>query len=209
MPAARTNNYPLGDPLEILPAGRVLIEGSQESQPQDLLLVPSKPPQEVGESRRRMGPARRKKRPAVSCCLMRRRHCGAFCGAALWECCFSRRKRRLLPILLGELHHSGKEWQSEAGGCKAFCLSVFLEVGGLGTSASCHSLPHAANDPYVAFYVTPKSEPSWGWKDRRTRTSAPDEPRASRCAAAPCPASRGLAVPAPAMFTTFPHLRSA
>ena len=35
-------------------------------------------------------------------------------------------------ILLGELSHSGTEWQSEAGGDKTFCLSAFLEVMGVG-----------------------------------------------------------------------------
>jgi hypothetical protein len=82
-------------------------------------LVPSKPPQEIGESRRRMGPARRKKRPAVSCCLMRRRHCGAFCGAALWEYCFSRRKKAVVtnptrgakPLWQG-VAPRGRRWQN-------------------------------------------------------------------------------------------------
>ena len=60
----------------------------------------------------------------------------------------------VVRILLGELSHFGKEWHDEAGGGKTFCLSAFLEVGGLGTSASCHSMPPPASIQYATFHAT-------------------------------------------------------
>jgi hypothetical protein len=44
----------------------------------------------------------------------------------------------------GSFRHFGTEWQSEAGGGKTFCLSAFLEVGGVGRFSTCFSLPRPA-----------------------------------------------------------------
>ena len=90
---------------------------------------------------------------ATSCGLPRSSDCVGFCVAFPQEPSFSRRKTRLCVVLLGELSHSCKEWQSEAGGGKTFCLSAFLEVVGLGRFLICQSLPPPATNPYVAFYV--------------------------------------------------------
>lgn len=69
------------------------------------------------------------------------------------------RKQRIGTILLGELGHSGTEWQSEAEGGETFCRLSVLQVVDLGRPQSCHSLPPPADDLYVAFYVTRKSKP--------------------------------------------------
>ena len=56
-------------------------------------------------------------------------------------------------MLLGELWPLGKEWQSEAGGGKTFCLSAFLEVVGLGRFSICHALPSPASIQYATFHA--------------------------------------------------------
>ena len=78
---------------------------------------------------------------------------GPLLGPASGKCAVSPGVFDFVRILVGELRHSGKEWQSEAGGGKTSCLSAFLEVVGLGRFSICHPLPPPATNPYVAFYV--------------------------------------------------------
>ena len=63
-------------------------------------------------------------------------------------------KQQFGTALLGELSHSGKEWQAEAGGGKTFCLSAFLEVMGLGGFLICHALPPPASIQSATFHAT-------------------------------------------------------
>jgi len=57
--------------------------------------------------------------------------------------------------------HSCLEWHQEAVGGKTFCLSSFLQVGGLGTSASwTRSRPGRMTPTGPA----PRSNPAAGWR---------------------------------------------
>ena len=91
---------------------------------------------------------------APACSFLRVSGCVGFYVALLRAPSFSSGKTEVCAILLGELSHFGKEWHTEAGGGKTFCLSSFLQVVDLGRPQPCHSLPPPARIQYATFYAT-------------------------------------------------------